>query len=269
MSKLCLLLTACVNPDGMIFTELQNPEIRKRQYIKALQFYLKETDFPIVFVENSGTDFSLLFKNYIDSGRLEFLCFNGNNYDRSRGKGYGEANIIEYALQNSSIIAECNYVAKITGRLIIHNIQDLIPVFFIPCKRLLFCDLSRGNEPFIRSMIFCADKAVLHDLCIAVKFSVNDSKGIYFEHILYKIFVTKNVKSFPFAKIPIIEGDSASRGYRYKDLYEDILFKDILYIYHEMIKEKSHFLSIASFVVCKSLSLFGKIKIMLNRSIAK
>lgn len=51
-----LLLTACINPDGMPFTCLADVGVRKKQYIEALNFYLKNTTRKIVFVENSGTD---------------------------------------------------------------------------------------------------------------------------------------------------------------------------------------------------------------------
>lgn len=38
-----LLLTACINPDGMPFTCLADVGVRKKQYIEALNFYLKNT----------------------------------------------------------------------------------------------------------------------------------------------------------------------------------------------------------------------------------
>ena len=56
-----LLLTACINPDGMPFTCLADVGVRKKQYIEALNFYLKNTTRKIVFVENSGTDISSSF----------------------------------------------------------------------------------------------------------------------------------------------------------------------------------------------------------------
>ena len=59
-------MTACVDPQGMSNTILQDKDLRKQQYIEALDFYLTKTDLPIVFVENSNTVFSNLFKRYID-----------------------------------------------------------------------------------------------------------------------------------------------------------------------------------------------------------
>lgn len=99
-----LFLTACVNPNGMAYTKLNNPEVRLRQYKEALDWYLAHTDMKILLVENSGTDFSSDYQKRIGEGRLEFLCFDGNSYDRSRGKGYGEAAIMEYGFGHSKLL---------------------------------------------------------------------------------------------------------------------------------------------------------------------
>ena len=87
--KIVILLTGCIDPNGMTYTALNNIEERKTQYVNAIRFYLKQTNYPIVFSENSGTDISYLFQDFIDSGKLECLSFIGNQ-DKQKGKGYGE-----------------------------------------------------------------------------------------------------------------------------------------------------------------------------------
>ena len=89
-NKYVIVLTACINPGKMIHTSLTDVDIRRRQYEDALEFYLLQTDYPIVFVENSGTDISGDFRKFVDCGRLEFVTFQGNEeFDRKKGKGYG------------------------------------------------------------------------------------------------------------------------------------------------------------------------------------
>ena len=56
--RIVILLTACVNPNGMSKTVLQDVELRRKQYVNALNFYLQETSLPICFVENTGFDMS-------------------------------------------------------------------------------------------------------------------------------------------------------------------------------------------------------------------
>ena len=118
-----ILLTACVNPGGMPFTVLNDTSERLRQYREALDFYLRETTQPIVFCENTLCDFSEDYKEHISSGRLEYITFDGNNFDKSKGKGYGEALIMEEAFRISKLLGQCDFVVKITGRLIVRNIS--------------------------------------------------------------------------------------------------------------------------------------------------
>ena len=121
-----ILLTACVNPGGMPFTVLTDTSERLRQYRDALNFYLRETTMPIVFCENTLCDISDDYKQYIETGRLEYITFDGNNFDKSRGKGYGEAIIMEEAFRKSAIIQPSDIIVKITGRLKVLNINLLI-----------------------------------------------------------------------------------------------------------------------------------------------
>ena len=124
-----ILLTACINPNGMSFTKLQDATIRRSQYELALDFYLSKTNLKIVFVENTNTYIGTKYEKYVCEGRLEFITFSGNSYQKSLGKGYGEALIIREAIKQSHIICQCNFIVKITGRLIVENINALLTEF--------------------------------------------------------------------------------------------------------------------------------------------
>ena len=52
-----LFLTACVNPKGMAYTKLSNPEIRLQQYKDALDWYLENT--AAITVNDLGANESL------------------------------------------------------------------------------------------------------------------------------------------------------------------------------------------------------------------
>lgn len=49
--KAVILLTAIIDSKGTAWTRLQDPGIRKAQYLYAIDFYLCETDCDIVFCE--------------------------------------------------------------------------------------------------------------------------------------------------------------------------------------------------------------------------
>ena len=73
MDDVVLLLTACINPNGMLYTVIQDTELRKKQYIESLTFYLTQTQYKVVFVENSNIDISHIYQKEISEGRLECI----------------------------------------------------------------------------------------------------------------------------------------------------------------------------------------------------
>lgn len=184
MKEPVILLTACINPKGMSYTELVDVNERKRQYVRALFFYLETTKEKIVFVENTGYDISADFSSFIADDRLEVLTFQGNDYDRSLGKGYGEALILKHAIENSKFVGECSRIVKITGRHLCLNINKVIS----RCQAndtvyaMLESD-SAGME--CDSRIFISPIKFLNNYFLPRAGELNDSKHYYFEHLLY------------------------------------------------------------------------------------
>jgi hypothetical protein len=205
-----LLLTACINPDGMPYTQLSDKGERLRQYFHAIDFYLQSTNLPIVFVENSNTDISKDYSSQIKKGRLEVITFDGN-HDKKRGKGFGEANIIEQAMIHSTHITEDCIVVKITGRLIVNNIiQVLKKPFPLQQERSVNCSFH-SNMMFADSRFFCAPPSFLRYLT-SHKDKMNDSQGVFFEHVLAECTKTSNIPNYPFWTEPSIIGVSGTSG---------------------------------------------------------
>ena len=218
-----ILLTACINPDGMPFTALTNQQERERQYLDAIRYYLSTTKLNIIFVENSGTDISHLFKAYIETGRLECLTFPGNQ-NKSRGKGYGECEIIEYALINSRLLQSDrnNRIVKITGRLIVKNLKTIIRIhdLLLSRKTVLFAINSDMSFPDSRCIIAPIG---FYKKFLKMKEIINDSTGYYFEHALLETIKTEKEYSYsPFFIQPDIVGISGSTGKIFKSVSHSI-----------------------------------------------
>ena len=210
-----ILLTACVNPGGMPFTVITDSSKRLRQYRTDLDFYLRETSYPIVFCENTLCDFSADYKHYIDSGRLEYITFDGNNFDKSKGKGYGETIIMEEAFRKSVIIEPSDIIVKITGRLKVLNINVLIND-----NNHLFANTIQTLNPsnnFVDSRVIVSPLSFFKDSFLTQKHLINDNDNSFFEHVLFKSLVQrKNFMFIPFLHIPEILGMSGSNGTEYK-----------------------------------------------------
>lgn len=236
-----LFLTACVNPKGMAYTKLSNPEIRLQQYKDALDWYLENTTMKILLVENSGYDFSDCYQKQIREGRLEFLCYNGNDYDRNRGKGYGEAEIMEYGLLHSKFINNNPniLIVKVTGRLFCRNIKEL-------CKRYhqqqtVYANIAKDdwNGNIIVSQFFIAPADFLLNCFLSKREEINDSNYRHFEHVLYDSITDWEQKKGRFREFwnpLILEGISGTSGAIIKTTLslKQLLQYRLMYLLHKI-----------------------------------
>lgn len=217
MNKVVILLTACINPNGMAYTVLQDRDVRLQQYREALDWYLTHVKNKIVFVENTGYDISPLYEGYIKSGQLEVLSFQGNDFDKSKGKGYGEALMIEYALKYSNFLMDNTFIVKITGRLVIENFKELIHV--MKSSECVYASLVRGKYGMERkSYFFGAPKRFLSDYFLKSKDKINDNAGVYFENHLFNKsldWVKDGGKAKEFKRPILVNGISGSNGEKY------------------------------------------------------
>lgn len=123
-----LLLTGCIRPNCDDFLAINKVAQRKAMYIKSINWYLCNTNFKVVFCENSGVDITDEFDSSYWEDRLEVLTY-VSDYTLGRTKGYKEMEILEYIQVNSRFVNGCNKSAvlvKVTGRLILLNISAII-----------------------------------------------------------------------------------------------------------------------------------------------
>ena len=230
-SECIILLTACINPNGMAFTALQDKDLRLYQYKAALNWYLKKTSVKIVFVENTGFNIAPMFEEYINNGRLEVLSFKGNDYDKSRGKGYGEGLILKYAVENSIFMKTSKVMIKVTGRFIIKNLNAIMRNYTM---RTIQADKALFNgRLYCRSRLFISPTSFVRDYLVPRIDTIDDSKNYYFEHLLYdtSLFCKKDTgcAMMEFCRPPLYYGTDGSSG---SLINPGIIYKIKWYCYH-------------------------------------
>lgn len=235
--KTVILLTGCINPNGMPFTQLNDSHERQKQYVDAINYYLSNTNLPIIFCENSNTDICSLFTK--EQKRLEVLTFSGNQ-DKLRGKGYGEAEIINYALHHSTFIQDDSIIIKITGRLIVNNICQLLKSLIY--KRDFVTCLFHSDLKFADSRIFCGTVPFFREF-LKRKDKMNDVQGVFFEHILASTVLDSTVCFIPFSEEPYITGVSGTTGKLYPastaSKHRIILYKEYSWIQYKKVYQNS------------------------------
>lgn len=237
MNKI-IFLTACVKPNGMSYTKLNDVHIRKQQYIDALQWYLENTSYKIVFVENSNTDISENFTEWLtEEERLEIHTFDGNEYEKNLGKGYGEARILQYGFEHSDFLKqESDMVIKISGRYLCKNIKEIISRY--SSADTIYANIGKddwgGN--IADSSFVIGTVGFWKNYFLPRREELNDSKRFHFEHLLYESICswTKDGKKHrEFWVLPHIEGISGTSGVRFASAAHRDLKSAILYFFHK------------------------------------
>ena len=146
-----VVLTATITPAaGMPGTLRSDPAVRLKDYCDAFRFYAslphRAVD-KILVLENSGADLDV-FRRIVNEEKVdkkvEYISIS-SAYDATKGKGYGEFLMLDEGLAKSTLCTSASKIWKITGRLKILNLADLIKT--APSEYEIYCDLR--DVPFV------------------------------------------------------------------------------------------------------------------------
>ena len=121
---------------------------------------------------------------------------------------------MEEAFRLSKLLRQCDLVVKITGRLIVKNISQLIK----DNQRMITNTIQTfyPHDKMIDSRLVILPKSFCHKDFLAKKNSINDTPGYFFEHLLYDSIISRKKYVFvPFLHVPLIDGMSGSTGNLY------------------------------------------------------
>lgn len=219
--SITLLITACVNPGTMINTYLLDCNLRECQYKNVLKHYLENTTYDIVFVENSNTDFSDEFLNYINEGRLEYITYQQNHNCVEQGKGYAEALMIKHAFEISKKLNKSKYIIKMTGRLKIKNFSRILRQirYKLNKQNKYVIAQIRNKYDFVDTQFFIAHKEYYEKYLLINPHLIDEKKHFYIEHkaaLDIKKWTDSGNKFCIFFEPIWIEGMSGSTGKEYK-----------------------------------------------------
>ncbi len=224
-----LLITGCMSPSTKVYKlTISNTEERRSQYLASLYYYIRNTKInKIVYCDNSN---ALSDQRVIDEAirygkKLEWLSFHGDEEKSStQGKGYGEAEIVKYALEHSELLSNAKYFIKITGRLLVKNL-DFISKFSKKNSIYFHPVITLTNRFYINTRIYMMPISIYLDYFFDIGDLVNDSKEVYLEHAFGMLIQNEKLKYKKFCVVPWIEGKSGSTGVDYNpNLYS--YFKD-------------------------------------------
>ena len=231
-SKEILLLTASVDPAASKtpFTHLLDPKLRLEEYLNNIKKIIEVGVFDkIVFCENTNYnyDYSEIVKFAKSKNvELEPLIFEGN-YEKigKQGKGYGEGEIIKYAIMNSRLLTTDSVFYKLTGRIFVRNKASIVrknkqkEIIFIKAQRKVRIVDAR----FFKSSVVFFKQHLMDEFV-----HVNDPAKHYLEMVYFEKL--KSIDGISrFNEFPYFAGISGSTGKKYdQSLYEYVKYSLLL-----------------------------------------
>jgi len=221
-----LLITAavtCNDPN----TILDDAVERRASYVRACCWWLYNPAIEKIVVCENTNDCLLseqLSKLKIMAGKeIEHLSFQGDVQKTSTlGKGYGEGEIMRYALMHSATLgSSLDGFYKITGRLIIENFQQLDSRIHRECNyfKLMATRLKHSRQ--VDTRFYYVQPCFYRKMLLSCYEGVNDKEGRYLEHTYWEVLhKSHDVIGFPL--YPQVCGYSATTGLYYQSNWKKI-----------------------------------------------
>ncbi|MFO0358015.1 MAG: hypothetical protein ACK50A_13760 [Sphingobacteriaceae bacterium] len=213
-----ILLTASIDPavSNTPLTKITDPKIRLAQYTQVIEKLIETGAFSIIiFCENTNYEFNkdVLLNKAIQKGiELEFISFSGDHEKvKQLGKGYGEGEIIKYAIEHSKHLNDEAIFYKLTGRVFIKNIKRIVNKDHK--KQTIFIRAQR-NKRIIDARFFKTSVKFFKEHLMNVFTEVNDLQKHYLEMVYFeKLNGIGHIDRF--SEFPFITGLSGSTGEKY------------------------------------------------------
>ena len=211
-----MLITSAINV-AAAHTALIDPTTRLELTLKGIEQWRKTQGVSKVIVcDGSGFDLT----TYIQDDRpsisvpCEVIVFqNDIKGVQDKGKGYGEGEIIKYALFVSQLLKDEVFFAKCTGRLFVENFKDCFAHFN---GSAAFDFYGKLKPTQIDTRFYMVSRDFYSSNLMNAHLAVNDTNGYYLEHAFRDELRKLHTYEYVMYPTPRISGRSASMDILYK-----------------------------------------------------
>jgi len=227
IDKCALVITSSVYVSAP-FTVLVDPEEREKQYHDSISFFIKESPLTkIIICDNSGYHYPESFYDLAGSHNkeIELLSFQGNvELIANLGKGYGEGEIMQFVLSNSKLIRQVEGFLKVTGRLKLVNVTELLRKcnhwenYFIPVSLLRprFM-VPKAARSCVDIRVYYTTNVFFREVLLNAYTEVRERNTFFLEHAYHRAMEISSIKVKCFSTAPEITGMSGSNGWMFKE----------------------------------------------------
>jgi len=210
------ILITCAIKVNAPYTQLSNAQERLELLISSIiQWNNINGVKRLVICDGSGYDLTehIVGLN-LNNIEYEILNFTNDIEDVKKfGKGYGEGQIVEYAIKNSKFIKESSHFAKCTGKLWVDNYIDCLNNY----NGNYFFDYHGRFSPIsIDTRFYIINKEYFINNIMNLYKCVDDKNFIYLENAYLLFFKRLKIANFISYPVPLIRGVSGSTGLPHK-----------------------------------------------------
>lgn len=175
-----IVLTGTIKPNSN-FVAVKSVDERRKQYLEAIKYYCRFC--PVWFLENSEYDIESDNEFKKIDGLIVVKCPVSKAYDK--GKGYQEFEMLDrFFLRND--IPEI--IIKVTGRYIIDDFSRIVRDSLAMDEASVLIDLHKKYN-YADTYLLTFKTSYYRKNLMGLFKRVNDSIGIYVEHIYYEYFM--------------------------------------------------------------------------------
>jgi hypothetical protein len=201
---------------------LNNPDLRIQYTLESIAAWLKiKPEIQLIICDGSGHDFTPSIQAHFPSAQIECLTF-VNNLDKVKkhGKGYGEGEIIRYALTHSRFLQSADVFIKCTAKLWISNVDACMKQWNgqFACNAYFahVFSLKKTKLQFIDTRFYISTKAFYLHYFSEAHMDVGDEAGRSIEDAFLEVIRQHRIERILFRIPPIVCGVGGGSGKYYK-----------------------------------------------------
>lgn len=221
--EIAIVLTCTIDVKGISLMERSAVELRLADYQLALARWLDDPWVRnLIVVENSGYPLDALEAQVAahKSGKtVEFLSFDGQDFPRQLGKGFGETRALTHVAMHSRVLASAGRFMKVNGRYYVPNVARVLSG--MTAQTAVYFNINKSMT-FADSRVFGGDVDFLNYVCREGR-SCDDSNGVWLEHALARAGLRAIADGKPWAFITTMPKIAGISGTENKPYVEPLL----------------------------------------------
>lgn len=228
-----ILISSSITPHDT-GVKLSNPQQRLFHAIESIENWLRVApDSHVVLCDGSGFDFRPVVEERFPWAKIECLSFENNrNRIAEFGRGFGEGEIIRFALQRSKYLNQANAFAKCSSKLWVENYAECLAQFQGECLfsgvfNNAFSLTKKIEMVQVDTRFYIIDSAFYLRHFMEAHREIGKTPGFGLEDSFFSILQSLGQQRYLFSVPPVIRGVGGGTGTYYKESWHRIIKEKI------------------------------------------